>query len=165
MLLNPTFDFFHIKFNHSSYSKNYTTYHFFLSWFGLLIKLLFHMKFNHRRHQVATPCRAWEVHARGGGRSLHGECLDLLTYGRRHLDPIGGARPACSPMVAATWIRLEEHGQPGSARRRVQWGLQPLTHVRVLAPVGKCLLPRFSSRCCPSGTKGPSFNPGSENPG
>ena len=36
-----------------------------------------------------------------------------------------------------------------------------LQHDRTLAPVGKGLLPRFPSRCCPSGTKGPPFSPGS----
>ena len=40
-----------------------------------------------------------------------------------------------------------------------------LPHVRALAPVGKGLLPRFPSRCCPSGTKGPPFSPGSDNRG
>ncbi|KAG0514551.1 hypothetical protein BDA96_10G201900, partial [Sorghum bicolor] len=43
--------------------------------------------------------------------------------------------------------------------------LLPLPHVRALAPVGKGLLPRFPSRCCPSGTKGPPFSPGSGNRG
>ena len=38
-----------------------------------------------------------------------------------------------------------------------------LLHDRALAPVGKGLLPRFPSRCCPSGTKGPPFSPGSAN--
>ena len=40
-----------------------------------------------------------------------------------------------------------------------------LLHDRALAPVGKGLLPRFPSRCCPSGTKGPPFSPGSANRG
>ena len=40
-----------------------------------------------------------------------------------------------------------------------------LPHVRALAPVEKGLFPRFPSRCCPSGTKGPPFSPGSGNRG
>jgi len=41
-----TFDFFDIKFYHSSYSKIYVKY-FFLLWFGLLIKVLREwLKFN-----------------------------------------------------------------------------------------------------------------------
>ena len=43
--------------------------------------------------------------------------------------------------------------------------IHTLPHVRALAPVVKGLLPRFPSRCCPSGTKGPPFSPGSGNRG
>jgi len=40
-----------------------------------------------------------------------------------------------------------------------------LPHIRALAPVGKGLLLQFPSRCCPSGTKGLPFSPGSGNRG
>ena len=42
-----------------------------------------------------------------------------------------------------------------------EWVTHALLHVQALAPVGKGLLSRFPSRCCPSGTKGPPFSPGS----
>ncbi|KAG0522231.1 hypothetical protein BDA96_03G042200 [Sorghum bicolor] len=89
---------------------------------------------------------------------------------RRRPAAAGSQKPSTcnADVVGITGDGRKNEGRCSSSRQYGRRGvvlLHALPHVRALAPVGKGLLPRFPSRCCPSGTKGPPFSPGSGNRG